>query len=62
MPLGAASIRMTSPMRSARHEVGTCVSDTRQTNRRMSVNPYGYSKAGNRQTDKKQRSDTLLKL
>ena len=40
MPIGAASIRSTSLMRSARHKVGTCVSDTRETNGRMRVNRY----------------------
>ena len=40
MPVGAASIRLTSPMRIARHEVGTCVSDTRQTNGRIRANRY----------------------
>jgi hypothetical protein len=29
-------------MRSACHEVGTCVSDTRQTNKRMSVRPIRF--------------------
>ena len=42
MPIGAASTRSTSAMRSARHEVGTCVSDTRQTNKRMSVRPIRF--------------------
>ena len=37
LPLGVGSIEPTSPTRSARHEVGTCVSDTRQTNRRRRV-------------------------
>ena len=40
MPLGVWPIESTSPTRSARHEVGTCVSDTRQTNRRRRVNQY----------------------
>ena len=40
MPLGVWSIESTSPTRSARHEVGTCVSDTRHTNRRRRVNQY----------------------
>ena len=40
LPLGVGSIESTSPTRSARHEVGTCVSDTRQTNRRRRVNQY----------------------
>ena len=37
LPLGVGLIEPTSPTRSARHEVGTCVSDTRQTNRRRRV-------------------------
>ena len=37
LPLGVDLIEPTSPTRSARHEVGTCVSDTRQTNRRRRV-------------------------
>ena len=40
MPHSAISTRPTSPMLSARHEVGTYVSDTRQTNKRMSVNRH----------------------
>ena len=44
MPLGVGSIESTSPTRSARHEVGTCVSDTRQTNRRTRVNQYNNNK------------------
>jgi hypothetical protein len=44
MLLGVGSIESTSPTRSARHEVGTCVSDTRQTNRRTRVNQYNNNK------------------
>ena len=40
MPIGASSIRSMSPVRSTHHEAGTYVSDTRQTNKRMSVNRY----------------------
>ena len=40
MSAGTTSVRPTSPIRSARHKTGTYVPDTRQTNKRMSVNRY----------------------